>query len=153
MNKRKTLGTVIIGIAITLAIAFLPLIIVGSDFITEKLITHTPYAYYNEEREILQFQLTGGSLFTSLLFLGLSIVAMIALKSSNKGSKLFFYPILIGIVLGIPIGVFFPSYEHANQWELGLKFNTTLFLIISGIGLFISLISIGVNLRKSSKKL
>jgi xanthine/uracil permease len=152
MNKRKTLGTVIIGIAITLAIAFVPLIIVGQDYITKDLITHSPYAYYNEEREILQDQLTGGSLFTSLLFLGLSIVTMIALKTSKKGTKLFFYPILIGIVLGILIGVFFPSFEHANQRVLELKFNKTLFFIITGLGLFISLISLGVNLRKSTKE-
>ena len=136
MNTRKTLGRIIIGVAITLAISFIPLVIAGDDQIT-------PYSYsrYNDHLE-------GIDLFVYILVIGLSIVALIALKESKKAIKTFCYPPLIGIVLGIFLGVIFPTNRPAGTVANYMEFNIILFWVVFGIGVFISLISVGTSLLK-----
>lgn len=136
MNTRKTLGTIIIGVAITLAISFIPLLIAGSDQITAYSDSR-----YNEH-------LTGTNLFICLLFIGLSTVTMISLKNSKKIVKLFCYPPLMGIIIGLLLGIMFPTNRPAGTVANYMEFNIVLFWIVFGIGVFISLISIGTNLLK-----
>jgi hypothetical protein len=69
MNK-KTLGIVIIGVAITLFIAFIPLLILG-----ERNPGSSIYSASNYDQH-----LSGYRLFKYILFIGLSLVTMIALK-------------------------------------------------------------------------
>lgn len=136
MNTRKTLGTVIIGVAITLAISFIPLLIAGDDQIT----AYSP-SRYNEH-------LTGTNLFICLLFIGLSIVTLISLKNSKIIVKLFCYPPLIGIIIGLLLGNIFPTNRPAGTVANYMEFNMVLFWVVFGIGAFISLISIGRSLHK-----
>ena len=161
MNTRKTLGTVIIGLAITLAIASIPLIIAGTDPITEKLIVHTSaYTgnvnithqadYYTRmlrgeivSRRLYQGQLTGVSLFLSILFMGLSIITVVVFKKAKYFIKLIIYPPLICSTIGIFVANFFSAVDSDARFELDLAFNWTLFFVIFGIGVFISLISLG----------
>jgi len=136
MNTRKTLGKVIIGVAITLAISFLPWIIAGDD-----PITGSSYSRYN-------VYLEGNKLFIYLLFIGLSTVTIISLKNSKKIVKLFCYPPLMGIIIGLLLGIMFPTNRPAGTVANYMEFNIVLFWVVFGIGVFISLISIGTSLLK-----
>jgi hypothetical protein len=166
MNTRKTLGTIIIGVAITLAIASIPLIIAGTDQITDKLIVHTSaYTgnvnitnqadYYTRmlrgevvSRKLFQGQLTGVSLFLSILFMGISVVTMVAFKEAKYSIKAIIYPTLIFSTIGIFIANIFSAVDSDTRFELDLAFNWTLFFVIFGLGVFISLISLGNDLIK-----
>jgi hypothetical protein len=166
MNARKTLGTVIIGVAITLAIASIPLIIAGTSPITEKLVVHTsaytgnvniPITNANAtkfalgeivSRRLYQGQLTGVSLFLSVLFMGLSIVTMVILKEAKNFIKVIIYPTLICSTIGIFIANIFSVVDSDARFELDLAFNWTLFFVISGLGLLLSLIFLGTYLQR-----
>jgi hypothetical protein len=165
---RKIIGTVIIGVAITLAIASIPLLISGTDPITDKLIVYTSAytgnvnmsqedlifykKYGNREvisRSLRQDQLQGDYLFLSIVFMGLSIVGMVVLKGNNIVLKAIIYPTLIGTILSIPLGIYFSAIESSGTYRLELRFNWILFFVIFGIGVFISLISLGTYLQKN----
>lgn len=137
MSTKKVFGISIIGTAITLAIAFLPLLIAGDYPITGT----SASAPYNN-------QLSGDKLFKFILFIGFSIVVIFLLKDSKKIYKSICYPTLIGIICAIILGLSFPIRVYG--WTRGnvFDFNTTIFFIILGIGVFISLMSIGINLLR-----
>lgn len=148
MIKKEVLGKLIIGIAITLAIASIPLFISGTERITDKLILFTPA--YVGGRNIAQYPLQGHSLAISLLFIGLSIVGLVTLKDSKRFFKSVIYPILISTILGITLGAYFAVIYPTNSihYAFELYFNWNLFFMILGLGVFISLITLGTNLLK-----
>lgn len=141
MNKRKILGRIIIGVAITLAVAFLALLIRGTDQIIDN---YNP----NWSLPVIQQRFEGDSLFLDILFVGLFIVTIITLKDFKKSLKSIFYPTSIGVIIGIILGIFIPSSADSTRFYIFLEFNWTLFFVISGIGVFISLIALGINLLK-----
>lgn len=135
MDAKKTLGTTIIGVAITLAIALIPLIIWGDDPLTGTAVGPA----YN-------VQLEGKNLFVYLLFIGLSIVAFFVLKDSTKTLRSIFLPTIVGTICGILSGILFPA-RQINMYVV-YEFNKTVFIIIFGFGIFISLITLGIYLQK-----
>lgn len=136
MSAKRTLGTIIIGIAITLAVAITPLLIFGDDPITGTSVG-PPY----------NVQLEGDNLFVYLFFIGLSIVTMIALRKSKKNIKTIIYPTLIGVIGGIVLGIIIPIHQ-LNRYHVH-EFNIVLFYAILGVGIFISLIVLGRYLIQS----
>lgn len=93
MDARKTIGTIIIGVAITMAIALIPLIFWGNDPLTGTAVGPA----YN-------VQLEGNNLFVYLLFIGLSVVAFFVLKNFSKVIRSVFLPSITGTICGILTG-------------------------------------------------
>jgi len=139
MNSKKTIGTIIIGIAVTFAVSLIPLLIFRDQPATGNFLGH-PY----------HVQLEGTSLFKNLLCIGLSIVTLIALRNSKNIIKKFFYPALIGVIAGILFGIIIPVRQHGGSFGSEVyEFNKVLFYVFLGIGSFISLIMLGTHLTKS----
>lgn len=139
MNMKKTVGTIIIGIAITLAVSLLPLLIWRDQPATGNTLGRPYY-----------IQLEGTSLFKYLLFIGLSIVTMIGLRNSKKIMKAILYPALTGIIIGILLGIVIPVRQHGGSFGSEVyEFNNVLFYVFLGIGSFVTLIVLGTRLTRS----
>ena len=117
--KYRIIGIFIIGISITLLIAITFL------FLSDP-IRQCGWKY--------NYVITAKDFFLYSLFLGIPITSMIALWNHKKLLKDIVYPISIGLIMGILLGILFPS---------NYSFNKTILLAILTLGFFISLISIG----------
>ena len=133
MIRKRTVLILSIGFAITLVISLLAL--TGADPIA---MTQEMYNSHPER----------GTRFFSLMVIGLSITEMVVLAKSSVTLKLIFYPVLIAIPLGIIAGISTPQLIYGSSLYGIYKFNTPLFLIIAGIGVFVSLIMSGSQLFK-----
>ena len=135
-NTNKTVGIFVIGMAITFAIAFFLLLVLpfnsalsGGDL------------YYIIWRE---------NIFLYVLAIGTSITILTALKDHTKLVKSIVYPIFIGLIVAILAGLIF----YDSEWLMfrgvtKFSFNTTVFLIVLGLGVFISFISLGTHFLKN----
>ena len=141
---KKFIGTSIIVLAITIAIAIIPLVIFGNDEIS---------------RDHDQF-LTGTILFYYILVLGICFLIFYVVSKYNKITdkdlpkvyQSITYIIISGIIIGGFIGLFLPkemrSSSGMDPFPYYYEFNTMGLLIPIGLGVIISLIIYGNYISK-----
>lgn len=132
---KKTVGAFIIGMAITLAIAFFLLLTLPSK---SGMAGDVYYITWPE------------NIFLYILAIGTSITVLTALKDHTKLVKSIVYPTFIGLMVAILAGLV--SYNRESflfREGSSFSFNTTVFLIVLGLGVFISIISLGNHFFKN----
>lgn len=137
--KKKPIGAFIIGLAITLFVSVLPLLIFGDDPIGNK-----------SNDQIYNYHLEGNAMFKWILGIGLSTTIIIISKYFQRNLRKILIPSLLGCILGIILGLLFPVRVWGETITYVYDFNLTLFLITISVGIFITLILLGTTLIKNS---